>query len=160
MIPWNLCSALSFTALSLSPELSPPEEPRAPGLSCSASPGAGASILNQASPGTHTASSQGCWTPRVAPNAVLSLVTAVTSHTIFHSQRWDFCTGKSRFPHRAGAPRLGFRGKGLRAAPENCPCQSPNPWPACPMLELSHLSHARGEPPPQPKSFSKLQIRA
>lgn len=63
----------------------------------------------------------------------LSLLLQISQHTMFllaahHSQRWDFCMGKSHFPCRAGAPRLGLRvlwgGKGLRAAPRSCSCQS------------------------------------
>lgn len=48
------------------------------------------------------------------PSCHLSLLLQVSQHTILllaahHSQPWDFCTGKSRFPCRAGAPRLGLR---------------------------------------------------
>lgn len=140
-MPRNLCSALGFTAPELSQHITSQESP-VPGWSCSPSPPAGALILNKANP----ASSQAPWTPRIAQmlSCHLSLLLQVSQHKIFllaahHSQRWDFCTGKSRCPHTAGPPRLGFRvlwyGKGFRAAPESCPCQSLIPWPACTMLE-------------------------
>lgn len=111
-------------------------------------------------------SSQPRWTPGIAPNAVLSLVTAVTNQPAHDVSAGSspqpavgFLHGEVTLPMQSRGSKAGIESplgrEGLESSSKELFLPVTHPLIT---LEprLSHLSHARGEPPPQPKS-SKLQ---